>query len=158
MGAVRAGEADVLDERDLFQHVFGLFALVQPAVDDRQRERVAMLEQEHGGHAEQAVDGAGDARKLGARVMRFLERDGEEEVGLHRRAVVFAFAVEEQLLVAASGGADFVVRDLKKEVHGLPVGDQGVLRVERAALGEGGEEVRRGVRDQSESFLAAVAQ
>ena len=38
MGAVRAGKADVFDERDFFQHVLGLVALVQAAIDDGERE------------------------------------------------------------------------------------------------------------------------
>ena len=61
VGADRVGENDILDERDLVQHVLGLVALVQPAIDDGQRERVSMPEQEHRGHGEQAVHGAGNA-------------------------------------------------------------------------------------------------
>ena len=119
---------------------FGFVALVQAAIDDGERERVAVPEQEHGGHGEQAVDGAGDAGKFGARVVRLRQRDGEEQIRLNRRAIPFAFALEQELLIALRGGADFVVRELEKEIHGLPVGEQGVVGIERFVFGEGVDE------------------
>ena len=70
-------------------------------------------------------------------------------------AVVGAFALEEELLVA--GGADFVVGELEEEVDGFPFARQGVLVVERFALGEGGEEGVEIVGAELEPFLAGVA-
>lgn len=110
---------------------------MEAAIDDRKRQRVAMSEQEHDRHIKQAVDGAGNAGKLGSRVLGLLERDGEEQIGFHRRAVVFAFAVEQKLLVAAGGGADFIVRKLENEINGLPVRKQSMLGIEVSSLGEG---------------------
>ena len=113
---------------------------MQPAIDDGEREHVAMPEQEHGGHGKQAVDGAGDAGKLGARVVRLRQRDGEEQIGFNRRAIPFAFAVEQKLLVALRGGADFIVRELENKIHGLPVGMERGFGIQRFVLGERGDE------------------
>ena len=49
---VGVGEPDVLDERDFFQHVLRFVALVEAAVDDGERERVAVPKQQHDRHRE----------------------------------------------------------------------------------------------------------
>jgi len=53
------------------------------------------------------------------------QRNGQEEIGFDDRAIEsVAFAVEQERLVVACGGAGFVVRELEKQVHALPVFDE----------------------------------
>ncbi len=158
MSAVRVGEADVFDERDLFQHVLRLIALMQAAIDHCEREGVAMPEQEHRGHGEQAIHGAGDAGKLGAGVVRLRQRDGKEQIRLNRRAIPFAFALEKKLLIALRGGTDFVVGELEQKIHRLPVGNQRVFGIERFVFGEVFGESFCGVRFENDALLAFVAE
>ena len=117
-----------------------------------------MPEQEHGRHGEQAVDGAGDAGKFGARVVGLRERDSEEKIGFDRCAVAFAFALEKELLVAVRGGADFLISELEQEIHGLPVVNERVFRIERFVFGEGFGEGFGGVGFENDALLALVAE
>ena len=69
MGAVGIPEINILDEGYFFEDIAGLVAYAQTAIDNRQRERVAVLKEQHRGHREQFVDFAGDLRELGAVVV-----------------------------------------------------------------------------------------
>ena len=62
-------EIDVLDEGYFFEDIAGLVAYTQTAIDNRQRECVAVLKEQHRGHREQFVDFTGDLRELGAVVV-----------------------------------------------------------------------------------------
>ena len=156
MGAMGVAALDVLDEGDLFEDVLAFIAFVQAAVDDGQRQRLSVAEQHEGRHGEELVEFAGDAGEGGARVVVPLQFESEEEVGIDDGTVVGAFALEEELLVA--GGADFVVGQLEEEVDGFPFAGQGVLVVERFALGEGGDEGVEIVGAELEPSLAGVAE
>ena len=94
VGAMRIGDADVFNQRDFFQHVLGFIAFMQTAIDNGERKRIAMPEQKHDRHREQPVYCAGNAGKLGAGILGLLERNGEEQIRLHRRPVVFGFALK----------------------------------------------------------------
>jgi hypothetical protein len=156
VGAVRVGDPNVFDERDFFEDILRFVAFVETARNDGKGERVAVAEQQHRGHAEEFVDFAGDARKLGAGVFGVLQGDGEEKIGFNAGIIVLAFAFEDE--VALTGGLDFVARELEEEVNGLPVVEKGVVRVKRPPVRELGEECFGGVGFEFEPFLAAVAE
>ena len=82
MARVRIFDGDVLDQRDLAQHILVVIALVQAAVDDGNGEPSADLEQHHHRHGEDAVDLAGDTSELAACVVAIRQFDGDEDVGL----------------------------------------------------------------------------
>ena len=63
VGTVRSNATDVLDQRDLFQNVFTRLSFVQAAVDDSQRNRCAVAEEDQRRHVKQLVDLARDPRK-----------------------------------------------------------------------------------------------
>ena len=60
MGAVGVLEINILDEGDFFEDIAGWVGGVQTAIDNRQRERLTVLKEQHRGHHEQFVDFAGD--------------------------------------------------------------------------------------------------
>jgi hypothetical protein len=72
MPGMRFGNGDVLDERDLAQHVLGVIAFVLATVDDSEREAITDLEQHHHRHREDAVELAGNAGEFAAGVVTFL--------------------------------------------------------------------------------------
>jgi hypothetical protein len=153
--AIFRSGADVHDERDLFQHVAGGVALARAAMDDAERDGVAVAEQDEGGLWEEAVDLADDAGELGAGVARLRELDGDEEVGVEGVGVVGAAIAEVER--ALGEGADFVGGDLEKKLGGLPVGEErGLAR--RAVGSERGEEVLRRGRFDPEAAVAIVAE
>ncbi|MCI0539937.1 MAG: hypothetical protein L0Z50_32430 [Verrucomicrobiales bacterium] len=157
VGADRIGKVEILDKRDLFQHVLGLVAFVEAAVYDGERERVAMPEQEQDRHWEQSVNRAGDCGKFGPRIGARLQFEGEKQVALDDGVPEFAFRLERRQLVAERGGADFFICDLEQKIHGLPLGEEGVIGIQRFLFGERGNEAFGGVRLEREALLAAVA-
>ena len=125
---------------------------MQPPIDDREGEGVAMPEYKHCGHEEQAIYRARDGGELRACVAGLLEGDGEEQTRLHSRAVPFTPAIEQELLAAAGNSVDFVVGELEEEVNGLPVEEKGLVGVEFPALLERGEKIGGGVRGEGEAL------
>ena len=69
--AVRVLIAYVFDKIDLFQHIAALILLVQPSVNDRERQGAIVPYEQHGGHIEQQISLPCDVCELGARVMVF---------------------------------------------------------------------------------------
>ena len=64
--AVGVLEINILDEGYFFEDIAGWVGCVQTAIDNRQRERLAVLKEQHRRHDEQFVDFAGNLRQLGA--------------------------------------------------------------------------------------------
>ena len=104
MCAVSTGEADVLDEGDLFENVLVCIAFVRAAVDDGQRQRLSVAEQHEDRLVEELVEFAGNAGEGGARVVVPLQFESEEEVRVEDGVIVGALAIEEELLVAGQRG------------------------------------------------------
>lgn len=79
---MRLFDDDVLNQRDLAQHILTLVALVQAAVDRSNGKPPAYLEQHHHWHREDPIDLAGNACELAARVFALGQFDGDKDVGL----------------------------------------------------------------------------
>ena len=75
-------EINILDEGYFFEDIAGGVGCVQTAIDNRQRERLAVLKEQHRRHDEQFVDFAGNLRQLGAAVIAAFQPEREEKVGL----------------------------------------------------------------------------
>ena len=63
VGAMGISQTDVLYERDLFQDVFARLSFVQAAINDSQRNRLAMAKEDQRRHVKQLIDLAGDPCK-----------------------------------------------------------------------------------------------
>ena len=84
VAGVRFFDSDVLDKRNLAQHILAFVALVQAVVDGGNGKPPAYLEQHHDRHGEDAIDLPGNACELAARVVIFCQFDGDEDVGLEQ--------------------------------------------------------------------------
>jgi len=129
MAAMRGGERDVADEGDLFENVLICLEFVLPTVDDGDGEQVAMFQHDHDGHGEDTIDLAGDASEFSAGVVLAFQLNGEKEVGLKQAG--FDGCLFEQ----AGVPGEFVIRELKEDVGGGPVGEESLFPVEAPESG-----------------------
>jgi hypothetical protein len=80
VAAMGLGEGDVPDEGGFFEDVLAVVELVPAAVDDGDGEAVAVFEDHHDGHGEEAVDLPGDGGEFAARVVAAFQLNGDEDV------------------------------------------------------------------------------
>ena len=92
--AMRRDERDVANEGHLLQHILVRVDFVLAAVDDSDGEAAVVLEQDHYGHREDAVDLTRDGRELAARVFAALQLDGKKQVGAKQAALDVGFLEE----------------------------------------------------------------
>ena len=152
--AVRVGEADVLDQGDLFEHVLLGGALVCAAVDDGQGQRCAVPVEDENRHMHEAVDGAGHVGQARAGVGVLGEFDGQEE----KRVVAAAFersGLQGRHLPGLLG--DFVGGDLEDDIDAAPGVEQGALLGGQSSFGVEILEQFGGAAD-GRGALAAVAE
>ena len=152
VAAVGLDEGDVPDEGGFFEDVLAVVDLVPAAVDDGDGEAVAVLEDHHDGHGEEAIDLAGDAGEFSAGVFGALQLDGDEDVGFEQAALNGVVGEE------AGFAAEFLVGELEEEVGSLPLGDEGFGRIECVPGGEVSEEVLRLGACADEELVALVAE
>ena len=118
MARVRIFDSDVLDQRDLAQHILVVVALVDASVDDGDGKPPADLEQHHHRHGEDAIDLAGDTSELAACVVAIRQFDGDEDVGLEQ-GDLDGFILEQR----GAAGKLFVCK-LEQQFSRLPACDQ----------------------------------
>ncbi len=152
MAAVGIGEGDVADEGGFFEDILVVVELVPAAVDDGDGESVAMFEQHHDGHWEEAVDLPRDGGEFAARVVGAFQLDGDEDIGFEQAEL--DGVVREEVGFAA----EFLVGELEEEVGGFPIGDEGFGLVEGVAGGEVGKEVLWPGACADEELVAFVAE
>ncbi|OPY71914.1 MAG: hypothetical protein A4E63_01401 [Syntrophorhabdus sp. PtaU1.Bin050] len=138
------GAADILDERYLFEDVFGLVLFVEAAADDRKGYGIAVFKQEQGGHVEEPVDGPGNPGKLGSGVLAAPEFDGEKEIGLDGSAIEDPLAVKDECALPVR--PDFRVGKLEEKIHGLPLGNKGLVGLECTIPGKSSDKGFRVIR------------
>jgi hypothetical protein len=119
VAAVGVREVNAADESHFAQDIFALVELVSAAIDDGDGESVAVLEDHHDGHGEEAIDLAGDAGEFASGVVGALQLDGDEDVRFEQAAL--------DGIVGEEGGfaAEFLVGELEDQVGGFPIGDEG---------------------------------
>ncbi len=83
MGAMGIGEADILDQGDLFKDIRIKIAFVRASVNDADRYRIAMFENDKHRHQQWFVDGADQSCQHAPRIMPRRQLGGKEEVGLN---------------------------------------------------------------------------
>lgn len=73
-------EFDVADEGGFFENVFAVVDFVPAAVNNGDGEAIAMFEDHHHGHGEEAIYLAGDGGEFAARIVAVLQLDGDEDI------------------------------------------------------------------------------
>ncbi|HOC61076.1 MAG TPA: hypothetical protein PKN70_14060 [Smithellaceae bacterium] len=104
MGAMRTGDGNIFNQRDFFKDILLRIPLMQAAINNGKRQRLAMPEDNHDRHGEDFVYFAGYLRQICARIFRLCQFDGEEKIGFNNSFFIFAYPVDfigiEQALLA----------------------------------------------------------
>src|SRR3989304_4308270 len=87
--------------------------------NDGKRDRITVAEQEHHGHAEEAVHGTGNSGKLSSGIARLFKFYCEEEIRFNVCPLELPFAAKFQRTLTS--GLDFGIGELEKKIDGLPV-------------------------------------
>src|SRR5713101_4089278 len=91
---------------------------MEAAIDDGQRQTIAVPEQEHYRHTKELVHFTGDARKLRTRILIACQINSKEQVGLNNH-VIHLPATESELSLHDLG--DFIAGELKEQIDRAPV-------------------------------------
>lgn len=129
--------------------------LVLAAVDDGDGEAGTVLEEDHDGHGEDAVDLAGDGGELAAGVVGAGELDGEEQVGAEEGGL------EISCREKVSSGGEIVTGELEEDVGGFPLSEEGFCGIEFRAAGLGLCKLEEGLwlgAFEDEGAIAVVAE
>ncbi len=158
--AMRVDDVNILDETDFFEDIAFSRVLVGAAVDDRERECLSVLEEEHRGHGEPLVDFARDVGERVAAISVSPQFHGEEEIRVidGRGGCVCRQRCARGCPARASGGegVEFVFGELEEELKGVPFVQQRLFGVKLSVGIEPREESLGGVRVDGKRSVAFV--
>ena len=125
------------------------------AANDGKRDRITVAEEEHYGHAEETVDGAGDSGKLGPGITVFLKCYRKEEIRFNVCPFELPFTAELQRTLTS--GLDFGIGELEKKIDSLPVIQQCLFFIERPLMDECFKKGVGVIRTKDKTLLASVS-